>query len=423
MLRLVASLVALVGVLGAPSAAAQQPESGTARSGISVAGAVSTACGPAAGAVVTLRGPSGGVATITDMDGRWRAGSLTAGAYDLTAAPPTRAFETVTARVTLTRDRDDLDIVLPFAERPVERVAGDTRVLTALAASRSAYPDGAGTVVVASSGAFPDALAAAPLAAVVDGPLLLVDRRSGPAVLDEVARLGAEEAVIVGAVNGVTAVVQSELAAAGVAVRRIAGEDRFDTAALVARAVGAPDGEVAIATGGVFADALSFAPVAAAHGIPVLLTGPEALPPDTAAALADLGARRTIVLGGTDVVAESVTATLPDPTRVAGDTRYATSVAVAELAVARGADLSTVYAATGADYPDALAAGPVAARTGGPLLLVDGQDPRAATASYAFLAERFDAVDRVVTFGGVLAVDADVATLLGRPGAACEAGT
>lgn len=399
--------------------AAQEPESSTATAGVDLGGVVTTAaCTPAADVPVTAGGDDP-VIGRTDEDGAFVLEGLAPGEYEVTAGTPSPRFETATVTVDLDEDTKDVEVTLDHATRPVARVAGDSRVLTALAASARAHPDGASAAVIASSGAFPDALAAAPLATALDGPLLLVDRRSGPAVLEEVARLGADEAVIVGAVDGVTELVGAELRAAGVEVRRIAGEDRFDTAALVAREVGAPDGEVAIATGAIFADALSFGPVAATHGIPILLTGSAALPRDTEEALADLDAERAIVLGGTDAVSEAVAAELPDPVRVAGDDRYATSVAIAGLAVERGADLATVYAATGRDYPDALAAGPVAAGTGGLLVLVDGADAvDTADVVYGFLADRLGDIEDVVAFGGGLAIDEDVVELLSTPGAA-----
>lgn len=54
-------------------------------------------------------------------------------------------------------------------------------------------------------------------------------------------------------------------------------------------------------------------------------------------------------------------------TRLAGDDRYATAVAVSEASFPRDADSAVV--ALGTNWPDALAAGVLAARSGGPLLL------------------------------------------------------
>lgn len=59
-----------------------------------------------------------------------------------------------------------------------------------------------------------------------------------------------------------------------------------------------------------------------------------------------------------------------DPVRrTTGTNRYETAVKISQQAYPGGAPV--VYVATGTDYPDALAAGPAAAKKGGPLLLTD----------------------------------------------------
>jgi len=100
---------------------------------------------------------------------------------------------------------------------------------------------------------------------------------------------------------------------------------------------------------------------------------------------------------------------VPSPERIAGNDRYSTSVAIARMARDRGADLSTVYVATGTNWPDALAAGPVAAGTQGPLLLVGG------FAAKEFLVEVFDEVEELVAFGGPVALSREVLAATARP--------
>lgn len=303
----------------------------------------------------------------------------------------------------------------------MERIAGPGRIETAVAASRFAFPDGAPAVVVASARAFPDALAAVPLATALGGPILLVGDRTSQAVRDEIARLGAGEAVVVGGVAAVPALVQAELRVLVAQVRRIAGESRTDTAALIARAVAAtiagrgdraPAAEAVVASSREFADALTVGPLAGAHGLPVVLSPPADLDRDAADALVDLGVDRTLVVGGVEALSSAVEARLPGPTRVSGPDRYATSVAVASLTKARGATLATVFVATGRDFPDALAAGPVAAAARGVVLLVDGQRAGAAEVSYAWLTDHAEEIERIVVFGGPAAVSEEVVARL-----------
>ena len=65
-------------------------------------------------------------------------------------------------------------------------------------------------------------------------------------------------------------------------------------------------------------------------------------------------------------------------TRQAGADRYATAAAVSAATFAPG--VPTAFVATGANFPDALAAGPIAARAGGPVLLTTGASLPPATA-------------------------------------------
>jgi putative cell wall-binding protein len=380
-----------------------------------LSGTVSAADGGRlAGVVVRV---DGGLQTTADVRGDWQLDGLEPGRVTVAFEAPDRRYAPVTIEATVEADTVvRVDARLHPLRLPVEVVAGDSRVTTAVAASRRAFPDGAEWVVVAAAGAFPDALAAAPLAGRLGGPLLLADRRAGPALLGEAARLGAARAVIVGAVGAVTATVQAELEQAGVTVERIAGDGRFDTAALVARKVGVgTDREGSVASGAGFADAMAAGPLAAAWRIPILLTDPRRLPDDTAAVLGAIGAARSIVCGGPAAVSDAVAERLPAPRRVAGPDRYATSVALAELLVERGGTLGTVSVATGQSFADGLAAGPATARDGGPLLLVHGQDPSQGSATYAFLDRRLPEIGVVVAYGGDAAIAAAVRARLAEP--------
>ncbi|HWH31180.1 MAG TPA: cell wall-binding repeat-containing protein [Egibacteraceae bacterium] len=297
----------------------------------------------------------------------------------------------------------------------IVRVSGDSRVATAVAASRHAFPGGAGTVVIAAARRFPDALAAVPLAAREGAPLLLVEERARGAVLEEVRRLGASRALLMAAHGAVPVVVELELRRAGLVVERVAGDGRFHTASRIARRLGPGEaGEAVLVSGEAFADALPAGPLAAHAGLPILLTAAGELPADPAAALRDLPAERVLVVGGPAAVGEAVVAGLPDARRVSGPDRYRTALAAADELLARGGSLGTVAIATGRDFADALAAGPVAAQAGGPVLLVDGQDAAQADAVYDYLAEHRGDIDTVLLFGGAAAISEDVRGRIAR---------
>ncbi len=289
----------------------------------------------------------------------------------------------------------------PPAELAVERAWGSERIGTSVDASRLAHLDGAATVVVASAQDFPDALAAAPLAAVDGAPILLVGTTLPEVVAEEVVRLGATRAVVVGGPAAVPHAVVAGLEALDVTVERVAGPDRVATAAAVARRVGAGEGVGAyVVSGEAFADALAVGGVAARTGTPILLTGSGELSPATAAVIDELGITSTVVVGGEAAVGSSVAAALPAAERVAGTDRYATAAEVLAHARARGVGFGTVVLATGADFPDGLTAGAGAAAVDGVVVLVDGLAVGNPGPAFDVARSQRASVERLVVLGG-----------------------
>lgn len=150
------------------------------------------------------------------------------------------------------------------------------------------------------------------------------------------------------------------------------------------------------------------------RGIPILLATSDSLPEETAQRLGPH--LDVVVVGGTTAVDTQVAATLDDlagtVSRLSGATRYGTSAAVAEEALDRGLDLSTVWVATGLDFPDALTAGAAAGAMGTTLLLVDGQGLDASAETRDFLSARAATIDTVLVAGGEQAVTAEVVARL-----------
>ena len=173
---------------------------------------------------------------------------------------------------------------------------------------------------------------------------------------------------------------------------------------------------VVVATGANWPDALGGASLAgAAHG-PILLTAPTSLPADVAAEIDRLGADRVFVVGGTSAVSEGVANALlarPGVTsveRVSGANRYATAEAVAERTVdlLDGRFDGTFFVATGSNFPDALAASPIAASKGWPLYLCG---PTTLGAGTVASIARISGTDAII-LGGTSVVPASVESYL-----------
>lgn len=319
----------------------------------------------------------------------------------------------------------------PFPGCPVttSRAAGDDRVATAVALSGEAFPDGAPAAVLATASGYADALAAAALAGRLEGPVLLTPPADLPdVVLDELARLGVEEVVLMGGPAALSRRAESTAASVETVetVRRIAGDTRFETAAAAAEEVGGNRAFLARGAGPAdqapWADALAVGAWAATQGIPVLLTEADVLPEETAAALD--GRAEVIVVGGTaavsEDVAQAVTAHAAAVRRIGGSSRLVTSALAFAAARADGVDVARVALATSADYPDALAAGPAVAALGGSLLLVDPSAGMANADTANALLDVDFVVDDLLAVGGVVGLPAGVladAAVLVREGA------
>ena len=295
------------------------------------------------------------------------------------------------------------------AEEPARVAAGDVHA-TAAAITRSAYGAGQRLVFVASSETFADGLVGGALAA-PRGPLLLVPPSGElPAsVRRELARL-APEAIIAFGGEGAIAPEITDALAEQAPTSRIAGRDRYATAAEIARSWGQPS-TVFVATGESYPDALATVPLTVGRG-PVVLTRSDRVPEATRRVLADLAPERVVVLGGTAAVTEGVESELARVTevpvrRIAGADRYETAALAARDEHA-WRQPSTAYVATGRDFPDALVGGVVAAAHQSPLLLVPpDRVPPTVTETLQHLDPR-----RVVVLGDRSTVTDDVASHL-----------
>lgn len=203
----------------------------------------------------------------------------------------------------------------------------------------------------------------------------------------------------------------------------IAGADRVATAIAVSKRA-YPDGSgapkaVVVANAFAWADALSAASLAGVTDAPILLVDP-ARPGAISAELARLkalGAKRAFVIGGSTAMPVSavrpVVSTFGQAkvSRIGGADRYAVSRAIAartrtEILNAGGVVSGTAFVASGLQPYDALAASPVAAAKGYPIILA-----------------RTDAAGRLdaATLRAITGLSVDQAIILGGTGAISSA--
>jgi putative cell wall-binding protein len=108
---------------------------------------------------------------------------------------------------------------------------------------------------------------------------------------------GTTHVTIVGGTAGVSAGIERGLGDAGISVTRVAGTDRFGTAAALARTL-TPTGTAYLANGLRFPDALTAAVLAAVRPAPLLLTVGDCTPNSTFSELIDTGVSHLVLIGG-----------------------------------------------------------------------------------------------------------------------------
>ncbi|WP_162802157.1 S8 family serine peptidase [Ornithinimicrobium murale] len=254
----------------------------------------------------------------------------------------------------------------------VSRIDGTDRYSTAAKISGANYDPGVETVYIATGQTYPDALAGAARAGAQGVPVLLVKQDDIPAAtLFELERLEAGQIVVFGGPVAIDDAVVSELEGlTDGSVTRMAGEDRYGTAAAISADIEPGADTVYVATGEEFADALTGAARAGTVESAVLLTKSDRLPHVTAAELDRLDPTTIVILGGPNAISEEVAADLAvygEVERTAGENRYETA---AEIAADFPAGLDDVFVATGLDYPDALTGAALAGHLNSPVLLV-----------------------------------------------------
>jgi putative cell wall-binding protein len=347
-----------------------------------------------------------------------------------------------------------------------ERIRGEgedaNRFGTAAQIARTAFPDGADTVVLARADVFADALAGSFVAGAQDAPILLTERdRLTPVTTGTIGELAATTAVILGGAGAISAAVEQQLRDEGLTVRRIGGADRFATARLIAEDVGevgtvpvltdelvqsydeadTPDGEqrtAILATGERFPDALASGPLSFGGQLPLLLTARDTLVPDARAALESLAIDQVVIPGGTAAISDAVQTEVEElgitvyRAFVAGGDRTATTTEMAKITRLLVHDPYTGAAdplavATGGDASggaDALALAPLAATRGADLVLtrevevLNGSPVDGRVEPQAFIEANcagFGAADTpVVIAGGPSAVSEDVEDVIIR---------
>ena len=117
------------------------------------------------------------------------------------------------------------------------------------------------------------------------------------------------------------------------------------------------------------------------------------------------GFTRTIIVGGTGAVSESVEGKVANPNRLYGGTAYTTSKAIANFALSQGMTATNMGVACGTTYQDALVGASFLGKLDCIITLADDKN---STIINSVIAKNKDALSECYIFGGTAAVSSDV---------------
>ncbi|VYT64061.1 PII-type proteinase precursor [Finegoldia magna] len=279
-------------------------------------------------------------------------------------------------------------------QKTTTRVAGADRIQTSVEVSKKYYKS-AETVIVANYEQFADSLSASALSKALKAPILLVKKdQLDSVVAQEIKRLGAKNVIVIG---GEKSVDKAKNSLSKYNLQTIAGADRYETSAKIAQEIIKLTGtkKAVIASGEVFADALTVAPLANKNNMPILLVQQNKIPEAIQEVLKQI--EEVIIVGGEKTISKEVENKLPNPTRIAGANRYETAKKIYEYGFK---DRKEVNIANGTVPADSLVIGSIDC----PILLAEANEIPEATKE-AFKESKFEKVN---VFGGEISINESV---------------
>ena len=265
----------------------------------------------------------------------------------------------------------------------IDVIAGDSRFETAIEVSKATFKDAgyAKSVILVGQDAVVDGLAAAPLAAEKEAPILLA-KKDG--VTEEVeaemlrvlgTNLTGKTIYIIGGVNQISEEAETKLAKLGVEVKRLAGDSRYETSLKIAEELKSTSKTSFVVGGNGEVDAMSIAAYAAQTKSPIIVTNKDAVSEETTEVLEG---KQIEIIGGTSSVSAEVEAELAKidmdkkVVRLAGTDRKGTNAKVINRYYGNAKEVFVAkdgYGTGVSHLIDALTAAPLAGSKNAPIIL------------------------------------------------------
>ena len=266
---------------------------------------------------------------------------------------------------------------ISYAAPTVVRMGGADRYETAVLIAKQGWKT-SDTVLLAYSMNYPDALAGVTLASALNAPILLTDAASTPgATMTEVRSLKAKNIILLGGVGVISAAQETALKNAGYKVTRYGGTNRYGTAQLIGNAVENLGGSktAVLATGMDFPDALVMSSYAGMQKMPMIFADKNSLPTETQSFIKNNKITKVVVVNDAGSIGAAVITQVKNlvgaanVTVITASDRYDLSAKVANQY--KSSFANGVAVATGANFPDALTGGVLAAKMEFPVMLLN----------------------------------------------------
>ena len=249
-------------------------------------------------------------------------------------------------------------------------------------------------IVIASGTSYPDALSGAYLAKKKNAPILLTSKNTLNKTVQHIKNYVTPGGTVylLGGTGAIPDSIRSKLS--GYKVVRLGGKTRYDTNIKILKEAGVKGEDLLVCSGVNYPDSLS----ASATGKPILIVGDE-LTSAQKSFLKNAGIKKSYIIGGKAAVKGAVQTQMKayspgGVSRLGGSNRYETSVVVARKFAKNPKTVVLVY---GKNFPDGLAAGPLAMAVDAPIILADNQSKSISVAA-AYVKEK--GIKKSITVGG-----------------------
>lgn len=285
------------------------------------------------------------------------------------------------------------------------RLSGSNRMGTAVEISKEAY-EKSDVVLIANGEVFNDALASISISSSLKAPLLFSTHRLYDDSLNEIKRLGAKKALIIGSHNQVPARVEDQLKQIGISVERVSGNSSQDTALNIARQMAKYQkyDRVILASEKSYPDSLSAAAYSGKSKYPIIYASSE-LGSANLKLLKEQGIKEVIIVGGESTVSPRVSEEIKGAgikvARVSGKNRYETSKSIGQTYYR---NVNVIGLADGDNFPDALSGAVLAGKMQFPILLTNKNNLDPTVTSFV----KDNGVSRAYIFGGEKSVSSGV---------------